>query len=62
MDMIKPRNYQLEMLEESLERNIIVAVSCYTTQSKDQNAHALRWTPAAGKLKCMSSVRRHVSY
>jgi len=25
---IKPRPYQLEMLEESLKRNIIVAVSC----------------------------------
>jgi hypothetical protein len=48
---IHPRAYQLEMLEESLKRNIIVAVSkamrlrrCILTIN--------RWALEVGRLKC----------
>ena len=48
--VIKPRPYQLEMVEESLKRNIIVAVWALTYV--EDEADSLRWTQVPEKLKC----------
>ncbi len=56
------RSYQLEMLEESLKRNIIVAVRVVLAESPSQmasdSAEMDRWKQDLGKHSC----KRHISF
>jgi hypothetical protein len=52
------RAYQLEMLEESLQQNIIVAVCPPWRPTPDiPLTHPLRWTLEVERLRCKSSDR-----
>lgn len=50
--VLRPRDYQIEMLERSLEKNIIVAV-IHPSKLTPVCANASRWIQAAGKRICM---------
>ena len=53
--LLEPRAYQLEMLRDSLKRNIIVAVGVEISLF----LHWLtgpRWIREVGKLKCIASI------
>jgi hypothetical protein len=53
-DIIKPRAYQREMLEQSLRRNVIVAVSTFRHRYfKAYRVTIARWIREAERLKCM---------
>jgi hypothetical protein len=70
------RAYQLEMLEESLKQNIIVAVDSTTpkTQSTPPADVPIRWTQGVARLRCkrkdvqsverplLTPVQCHTSY
>jgi hypothetical protein len=53
-EIISPRAYQREMLEQSLKRNVIVAVSTFEHRLfETYRLTAFRWTQAAERPKCM---------
>lgn len=50
-----PRGYQLEMLEASMNQNIIVAVRFQCHSRDDETDPIHRWILAVGRLICMST-------
>lgn len=56
-EIINPRAYQREMLEQSLERNVIVAVSSLSPMFCTIWLTLRRWTRVVGKPKCKASSR-----
>ena len=55
--ILHPRAYQLEMLEESLRRNVIVAVRWSLNRSQGSLGKVLtstRWTQGQARRICMS--------
>lgn len=53
-EVVNPRGYQREMLEQSIKRNVIVAVSYSEYPIQSAFADLIRWTREVVKLKCMS--------
>lgn len=58
--VIKPRPYQFEMVEESLKKNIIVAV-CAPFWIEDEADKMLRWTQAVAKPMCTCELLNFLS-
>lgn len=52
-EVVNPRGYQREMLEHSLKRNVIVAVSDRALLIRMSSANMVRWTQEAERPKCM---------
>lgn len=52
-EVVNPRGYQREMLEHSLKRNVIVAVSDRALLIRMSSANMVRWIQEAERLRCM---------
>jgi len=48
----RARSYQLEMLEQSFNRNVIIAVRVSENNSSLEADIECRWIPGAARLKC----------